>query len=276
MNGLKKVLRGFIESISKSIKLTIEHYSDSLYIYVVFLVAIIMFIVSFSGVAIDFLLACSILIAFTILLISMILTDLDKLKIILYLITAVSLYYTILNITIAKTIFSGENKSLDMAGDIILGFGKFIIGESYILSAMIFISIVFVSTIFILKYSSKITHNMAYQILANLPSNQMNVDKNLNLKNINQETAKKEHEKIILRANFYTSIDGANMSIKMGTIANIITILLSIIIIILNNLSTDSVTPIYIFLTIGNGLVFQSLFTIVSMAIVLTVKVRKI
>jgi len=162
-----------------------------------------------------------------------------------------------LNVASTKLILMDAN-----AGSVIDAFGKFVVGNNYIIGAVVFLILVIINFVVIVKGSSRIAEVAARFTLDAMPGKQMSIDSDLNAGIIDDVDAKKRRKEINDEAEFYGAMDGASKFVTGDAIAGIIITVVNVlggigIGIFQMNMEATEALQTYTVLTIGDGLVSQ-------------------
>jgi flagellar biosynthesis protein FlhA len=231
---------------------------------VMFILALL--IIPLPGFLLDIILAINITLSVLILMVSIYIKsplDISSFPTVLLITTLLRLG---LNIASTRLILSQGQ-----AGDIIKGFGTFVVGGNYVVGVIIFLVLIIVNFVVIIKGSSRIAEVSARFTLDALPGKQMSIDADLNSGFIDEQEARKRRKNLGREAEFFGAMDGASKFVKGDAIAGLIITAINIIggftigiaqkgMTFQNSLST------YTILTIGDGLVSQIPALLISVA----------
>ncbi|OGV35351.1 MAG: flagellar biosynthesis protein FlhA [Lentisphaerae bacterium GWF2_45_14] len=162
-----------------------------------------------------------------------------------------------LNVASTKLILMDAN-----AGSVIDAFGKFVVGNNYIIGAVVFLILVVINFVVIVKGSTRIAEVAARFTLDAMPGKQMSIDSDLNAGIIDDVEAKRRRKEINDEAEFYGAMDGASKFVTGDAVAGIIITVINVlggIAIGVFQMKMDVVEALqtYTVLTIGDGLVSQ-------------------
>ena len=231
---------------------------------VMFILALL--IIPLPGFLLDIILAVNITLSVLILMVSIYIKsplDISSFPTVLLITTLLRLG---LNIASTRLILSQGQ-----AGDIIKGFGTFVVGGNYVVGVIIFLVLIIVNFVVIIKGSSRIAEVSARFTLDALPGKQMSIDADLNSGFIDEQEARKRRKNLGREAEFFGAMDGASKFVKGDAIAGLIITAINILggftigiaqkgMTFANSLST------YTILTIGDGLVSQIPALLISVA----------
>ncbi len=182
-----------------------------------------------------------------------------------------TLYRLALNVATTRLILSHGHEGGHAAGEVISSFGQFVIGNNYIIGAVVFVILVIINFIVITKGSGRVAEVAARFTLDAMPGKQMSIDADLNAGIINEAEAKRRRQEIEAEADFYGAMDGASKFVRGDAIAGIIITIVNIVGgffvgMIQHNLDIVAAAKTYTILTIGDGLLVQIPALIVSTA----------
>jgi len=148
------------------------------------------------------------------------------------------------------------------AGEIISGFGHFVIQGNYIVGAVVFIILVIINFVVITKGAGRIAEVSARFTLDALPGKQMAIDAELNAGIIDESVATARRIKVQKEADFYGAMDGASKFVRGDAVACIIITLVNVIGgfaigVFQMDLSLAEALQKFTLLSIGDGLVSQ-------------------
>ena len=157
------------------------------------------------------------------------------------------------------------------AGEIIQGFGSFVVAGNYVVGFIIFLILVIINFVVITKGATCIAEVAARFTLDAMPGKQMAIDADLNSGLIDEDEARQRRREIASEADFYGAMDGAAKFVRGDAIAGLlitgINIIGGLIIGTLQiGMDLGDAARKYSLLTIGDGLVAQIPALIVSTA----------
>ena len=176
----------------------------------------------------------------------------------------------VLNVTATRLIL-GEG----FAGNVIMVFGNFVMGDNIVLGIIVFAIIMIVNFLVITKGSERVAEVSARFTLDAMPGKQMAVDADLNTGAITDEEAKARRKKITDESAFHGAMDGAAKFVKNLAISAILITLINLIggtIFGMTGLATGEPMPLgdafqlFALMTIGDGLVGQIPALLISTA----------
>jgi flagellar biosynthesis protein FlhA len=157
------------------------------------------------------------------------------------------------------------------AGSVIDAFGRFAVGNNYIVGGVVFIILVIINFMVIVKGSGRIAEVTARFTLDGMPGKQMSIDADLNSGIIDEEEAKAKRQELSDEAEFFGAMDGASKFITGDAMAGIIITCINVlggiaIGILQQGLPIVEALQKYTVLTIGDGLVSQIPALLISVA----------
>lgn len=163
------------------------------------------------------------------------------------------------------------------AGEIIQGFGSFVIFGNVIVGLVVFLIITVVHFLVIAKGSERVAEVAARFSLDGLPGKQMSIDSDLRNGSITMDQAQEKRHKLELTSQFYGAMDGAMKFVKGDAIAGLIITFVNLIGgltigIVQRGMSVSEALSLYSLLTIGDGLVAQipALFIAITSGAIVT------
>jgi flagellar biosynthesis protein FlhA len=182
-----------------------------------------------------------------------------------------TLFRLSLNVATTRTILTHGHEGEKAAGSVISAFGNFVVGNNYVIGAIVFIILVVINFIVITKGSGRVAEVAARFTLDAMPGKQMAIDADLNSGLINETEARKRRLEIEMEADFYGAMDGASKFVRGDAIAGIIITIINIvggllIGVLQKGLDLSTAAKYYSMLTIGEGLLAQIPALIISTA----------
>ena len=165
-----------------------------------------------------------------------------------------------LNISSTRLILLGGHQGTQAAGEVIEGFGNFVVAGDLIIGIVIFILLIAIQYVVINHGAVRISEVTARFTLDALPGKQMSIDSDLNAGLIDEIEARQRRQDVSREAEFYGAMDGAVRFTQRDAIASIIITGVNIIAGILigalkHEMSLSEARETYTILTIGDGLV---------------------
>lgn len=218
---------------------------------------VLMLIIPLPPILLDVLIALSIVLSVTTVLITLYTEDALEFNSFPSLLLFLTLMRLGLNIASTRMILSQGQ-----AGDIIKTFGEFVTGGNQVVGLVIFILLTVINFVVITKGSGRVAEVAARFTLDAMPGKQMSIDADLNAGVIDEDEAKARREKITQEADFYGSMDGASKFVRGDAIAGIIITVVNIIGgfaigVAMKDMSWSEAVKTYMTLSIGDGLVSQ-------------------
>ncbi len=157
------------------------------------------------------------------------------------------------------------------AGEVIQGFGNFVVAGNYVVGFIIFIILVLINFLVITKGATRIAEVTARFTLDAMPGKQMAIDADLNSGLVDEDEARQRRRDISREADFYGAMDGASKFVRGDAIAGLmitgINIIGGLVIGTLQvGMTLGDAARKYTLLTVGDGLVAQIPALIVSTA----------
>jgi flagellar biosynthesis protein FlhA len=213
----------------------------------------------------DILLACSISLAVSVLIITLSSKEALELSTFPSLLLFVTLFRLSLNVASTRLILLQGD-----AGEIIQAFGGFVAGGSLVVGLVIFLILVVIQFIVITKGAERISEVSARFTLDAMPGKQMAIDADLNAGIITEVQANERRAKIVKESEFYGAMDGASKFIrgdaKAGIIITAINIIGGIAMGYSRGMAVTTAIKTYSILSIGDGLVSQIPSMIISIS----------
>jgi len=223
---------------------------------------LVVMIIPLPPMLLDFLLALSITLAITILLIAMYSLKPLDFSIFPSLLLVMTLFRLSLNVASTRLILLHGNEGPLAAGKVIKSFGSFVVGGDYVVGMIVFVILVIVNFVVITKGATRIAEVAARFTLDAMPGKQMSIDADLNAGLIDEDEAKRRRSTIAREAEFHGAMDGAAKFVRGDAIAGIIITLINIIGgfiigVLQKKMSAIDAAQAYTLLTVGDGLVSQ-------------------
>jgi flagellar biosynthesis protein FlhA len=255
---------------------SLKNKSDILVAVSVVFVVMIM-IVPLNSFFIDIFLSLSISISLLILFIAMYIRKPLDFSVFPSVLLIVTLFRLSLNIASTRLILVHGDEGASAAGQIIKGFGTFIVGGNYVVGAVVFLILMIINFVVITKGAGRVAEVAARFTLDAMPGKQMSIDADLNAGLIDDATARKRRERVEMEADFYGAMDGSSKFVRGDAIAGIIIIFVNIIGglvigVVQKGMDINNALSVYTLLTIGEGLVAQipALLTSTAAGIIVT------
>jgi flagellar biosynthesis protein FlhA len=222
-------------------------------------------IVPLPTMLLDLLLACSISLALSVLIVTLSSKEALELSTFPSLLLFTTLFRLSLNVASTRLILLHGD-----AGKIIQTFGGFVAGGSLVVGLVIFLILVIIQFIVITKGAERISEVSARFTLDAMPGKQMAIDADLNAGIITETQANERRGKIVKESEFYGAMDGASKFIRGDAKAGIIITAINLVGGIAMGYSrgmgiTDAIQT-YSILSIGDGLISQIPSVIISIS----------
>ncbi len=236
---------------------------------VIFIIVIGMLIMPMSGSLLDLFLIVNILLTFTILMRTTVVTQPLEFSVFPSLLLITTLFRLALNISATRLILS--NADAAGAGQVIHAFGTFVISGNPIVGVVIFIILIVIQFVVITAGAGRVAEVAARFTLDAMPGKQMAIDADLNAGLIDEQDARRRRENVGREADFYGAMDGASKFVRGDAIAAIIMIIINIlggfaVGIGQHNLTVMDALQQYTVKTVGEGIVTQIPALIMSIA----------
>ena len=239
-------------------------YADVVFAVVV-IVIISMMIIPLPSALLSFLLVVNLITSLVILLTTLYAGEPLQFSIFPSLLLITTLFRLALNVSSTRLILlTGE------PGDVIRGFGDFVVGGSPVVGFIVFVILVVIQFIVITRGAERVAEVAARFTLDAMPGKQMAIDADLNAGLITEVEARARRRSIQREADFYGAMDGASKFVKGDAIAGIIIVVVNLIggFIMgwMRGLDPAQSLQTYSLLTVGEGLVTQIPALLISTA----------
>ena len=176
-----------------------------------------------------------------------------------------------LNVATTRLILLKGGEGAAAAGDVIETFGRFAIGGSLIVGAVIFLILLAVNFTVITRGSTRIAEVAARFTLDALPGKQMSIDAELAAGLIDEKTARNRRNALEREIEFFGAMDGASKFVRGDAVAGLVITAINIVGglmagLIRDHMSLQTAVESFTILTIGDGLVSQMPSLLVSTA----------
>jgi flagellar biosynthesis protein FlhA len=233
---------------------------------------VVMFVVPMPSFILDILIACNIVGAVLVVLVSMYVRRPLDFSSFPSLLLVATLFRLALNISATRLVLTNG-----FAGNVISAFGHFVIGGSLVIGLVIFAILLVIQFVVITNGAGRVAEVGARFTLDAMPGKQMAIDADLNAGLVDEKTARKRRAEVSAEADFYGAMDGATRFVKGDAIAAIIITLINLIGgfaigILQHGLSFSDALSKYSLLSVGDGLVSQipALLLSVSTGLIVT------
>jgi flagellar biosynthesis protein FlhA len=223
------------------------------------------------AMVLDILLAFNIGISVLILLVSLSLERPLDFSVFPSLLLITTLFRLGLNVATTRLILLKGGEGAHAAGDVIETFGRFAVGGSLIVGAVVFMILLAVNFSVITKGSGRVAEVAARFTLDALPGKQMSIDADLAAGLIDDRGAKARRSGLEREIEFFGAMDGASKFVRGDAVAGLIITAINIVGgllagLIRDHMSLATAIESFTILTIGDGLVSQMPALLVSTA----------
>ena len=165
-----------------------------------------------------------------------------------------------LNVASTRLILLNGSAGPAAAGDVIMSFGQFVVGGSYVVGGVIFMIMFILNKVVITAGTTRIAEVAARFTLDAMPGKQMAIEADLNAGIIDEEEANARRAGLRKEADFYGAMDGAckfvSGDVNAGMFITLVNLIGGIIIgVVQKDMDWNSALTTYSLLTIGDGLV---------------------
>lgn len=181
-----------------------------------------------------------------------------------------------LNVASTRVVLLDGHSGTSVAGNVIQSFGEFVVGGNYAVGLVVFAVLTIINFVVVTKGAGRISEVNARFTLDAMPGKQMTVDADLNSGLITQDEARERRQEISGEADFYGAMDGASKFIRGDAIAAILILFINIFFglgigVIQHDMLFSDAAHNYTLLTVGDGLVAQIPSLILSTAAAIAV-----
>jgi flagellar biosynthesis protein FlhA len=238
---------------------------------VVIIGVIVFMIIPLPSMILDVLLAASITLGLTIMLVGIYTPRPLEFSTFPTLLLVVTLFRLSLNVASTRLVLLHGHEGPGAAGKVIQAFGSFVVGGNYIVGIVVFVILVVINWSVITKGTTRIAEVAARFTLDGMPGKQLAIDADLNSGLITENQARKRRKNIEDEADFYGAMDGAGRFVRGDALAGMVITTINILGGILigvaqRGLDIRTAATTYTVLTIGDGLVSQLPSLLVSTA----------
>jgi flagellar biosynthesis protein FlhA len=113
-----------------------------------------------------------------------------------------------LNVASTRLILLHGQEGVDAAGHVIMAFGQFVVGGSFVVGVVVFLVLIAIQYIVINHGAVRISEVTARFTLDAMPGRQMAIDADLNAGVIDEKEAGRRRERVRREADFYGAMDG--------------------------------------------------------------------
>jgi flagellar biosynthesis protein FlhA len=228
-------------------------------------------ILPLPALALDLLLALNVGIAILMLLVSLSLARPLDFSVFPSLLLITTLFRLGLNVATTRLILLHGSEGPGAAGHLIETFGRFAVGGSLIVGAVVFLILLVVNFAVITKGAGRIAEVSARFTLDAMPGKQMSIDADLSAGIIDDREAKARRSGLEREAEFYGAMDGASKFVRGDAVAGLAITAINIVGGLIAGLARDHLTlaaagETFTLLTVGDGLVSQIPALLISTA----------
>ena len=230
---------------------------------IVFIGAILVFVVPVPASVLDVLLSANLTVAVVVLLTTLAIHTPQEFSAFPTILLTTTLTRLVLNVATARLVLTrGGIDGLEAAGDVIRAFGTFVAGDQVIVGVILFSILVVIQFVVITQGATRISEVAARFTLDGLPGRQMAIDADLHAGLIDQHEAHRRRDEVYRQADFFGAMDGASRFIRGDAIAGVVILLVNIgggllLGMINHGMSLGEAVDVFTKLTIGDGLVSQ-------------------
>lgn len=182
-----------------------------------------------------------------------------------------------LNISATRLILMDGNTGTGAAGTMIEAFGNFVVGGSFVIGTIIFLTLIAIQYVVINHGAVRISEVTARFTLDSLPGKQMAIDSDLSSGLIDEDEARTRRKQLAAESEFYGAMDGATRFTQRDAIASLIVTAINIaggflIGVLQHGMPLARALETYTVLTIGDGLmtVIPALMVSISGGLIVT------
>lgn len=218
-----------------------------------------LFIVPLPPRALDILLVVNLLLALTLLLRGLFVSDVLSLHSFPSILLLATVYRLALNVSSTRLILLHGDTGLDAAGQVIQSFGTFVVQGDFVVGAIVFCIIATVNFIVIAKGSARVAEVAARFTLDALPGKQMAIDAELRAGRLTAEEAQRRRDRLAQESQFFGSMDGSMKFVQGDAVAGLVITFINAVggisLGLSRGLSFSDAVDTFGILTIGDGLV---------------------
>jgi flagellar biosynthesis protein FlhA len=232
---------------------------------------VVLMIVPMPPLLLDLLLSIDIGLAVVLLLTAIYVKDAVEFSVFPSLLLVLTLLRLALNVAGTRLILLHGADGVDAAGHVIMAFGQFVVGGSFVVGIVVFVVLIAIQFVVINHGAVRISEVTARFTLDALPGKQMAIDADLNAGLIDERQARERRERIRREADFYGAMDGAIRFTQRDALAAILITGVNIVAgLIIGVLQYDmpllEAAETFTILTVGEGLVTAIPALLVSMS----------
>ncbi len=210
----------------------------------------------------DLLLAGSIALSLSLLLVALYLERPLDLSVFPTLVLFGTLLRLSLNVASTRLILLHGSEGASAAGEIIRSFGEFVVGGNYLVGATVFVLLIVINFVVITKGAGRVAEVSARFTLDAMPGKQMSIDADLAAGAITQDQARQRRKDVEHEADFFGAMDGASKFVRGDAIAGLLMTGINIVVgflvgVLQNGMEPARAASTYTILTVGDGLASQ-------------------
>src|SRR5579875_967611 len=232
---------------------------------------VVIMVVPLPPLLIDLLLALSISLGLTVLLVALYIQQPLQFSTFPSVLLVVTLFRLALNVASTRLILLHGAEGPGAAGHVIQAFGNFVVGGSYVVGVVVFLILVVINFAVITKGSIRIAEVAARFTLDAMPGKQLAIDADLNSGLITEREARARRRAIEEEADFHGAMDGASKFVRGDAVAGLVITAINIvggffIGVVQQGTDVQTAAQTYTILTVGDGLVSQIPALLISTA----------
>jgi flagellar biosynthesis protein FlhA len=232
---------------------------------------LVVLIFPLPALALDLLLAVSIIISVLILMTSLFIEDPLEFTVFPTILLMATMLRLALNLASTRLILGHGHEGTAAAGHVIEAFGQLVMGGNFVIGVIVFAILIIVNFVVITKGSGRIAEVAARFTLDAMPGKQMAIDSDLSAGLIDEKEAKQRRKDLEDESSFFGAMDGASKFVRGDAVAALLITFINVVggIVIgvaQQGLSFGEAAMSYTILTVGDGLVSQVPALIVSTA----------
>jgi flagellar biosynthesis protein FlhA len=238
---------------------------------------VLLMIVPLPPMLLDLLLSADIGLAVVLLLTAIYIREPIEFSVFPSLLLVLTLLRLSLNVASTRLVLLHGAEGVEAAGNVIMSFGQFVVGGSYVVGIVVFLVLIAIQYIVINHGAVRISEVTARFTLDALPGKQMAIDADLNAGLIDERQAQDRRNRIRREADFYGAMDGAIRFTQRDALAAVLITAVNIIAgliigVFQHGLDLVTAAQTYTILTVGEGLVtaIPALLVSVSGALITT------
>jgi flagellar biosynthesis protein FlhA len=239
---------------------------------IVFIGAILVFVVPIPPALLDVLLSANLSLAVVVLLTTLAIRTPQEFSAFPTILLATTLTRLVLNVATTRLVLTrGGEFGVDAAGGVIRSFGEFVASDQVLVGVILFSILVVIQFVVITRGATRISEVAARFMLDGLPGRQMAIDADLHAGLIDQHEAHSRRDEVYRQADFFGAMDGAGKFVRGDAIAGVVILLVNIsgglyLGVFNHHMTLGEAVNVFTKLTIGDGLVSQVPAFLISLA----------